>query len=200
MIGSCLRSSTRRAALVLPALALALLCSACERPDHIEIDPRMPRLVHKGESVRLHAKMMDRRGTIYPTERASWTSRDPFIASVDANGEVAALTSGHTIITAHWQELSAEVPLEVDLVESLKADPDTISIKVDADPTKIQVQAIGIDGRPRPDREVRLTSSDPSTVRIDGGGSAWGIKPGDAIVHAKCDDKQTDVHVTVTKK
>ena len=199
MIGTRLNGSLSRST-ACALSALALLCSACERPDHIEIDPHMPRLQHKGESVRLHGKMMDRRGTIFPTERATWTSRDPFIAAVDANGEVAALSSGHTVITARWAELSAEIAVEVDLVESLKADPDQLTLKVDADPTKLQVVALGIDGKVRANRDIRFTSSNPAIVRIDGGGSAWGLAVGEALIHAKSDDKQTDIKVTVVKK
>jgi uncharacterized protein YjdB len=79
-------------------LLLAFAVTACARPDHIEIDPRAPRLLHKGEAVRLHAKMTDRSGKIFSQERASWTSRDPFVAGVDANGAVTALSSGHTVV------------------------------------------------------------------------------------------------------
>ena len=190
-------SSTAR--LALPAMALALLCTACERPDHIEIDPRMPRLIHKGETVRLHGKMMDRQGHVYATERAHWTSRDPFIAAVDTNGEVAALSSGHTVITAHWEELTAEVQLEVDLVEAIRAAPDAVTIKVDADPLKLNAVALGVDGRPRADREVRMTSNEPAIARVDSANQVWGVAPGETIVHAKSDDKEAEIKVTVVK-
>ncbi len=79
-----------------------LLIAACARPDHIEIDPRAPRLSRKGETLRLHAKMMDRGGQVFAQERGVWRSRDPFIAGVTPDGDVTALTSGHTVITAVW--------------------------------------------------------------------------------------------------
>jgi len=191
-------SRAPRAAFTL--LALGLACAACERPDHIEIDPRMPRLVHRGETVRLHGKMMDRQGHIYPTERATWSSRDPFIAAVDANGEVAALASGHTVITARWEELSAEVPIEVDLVEAIKATPEQLTVKVEQDPVKLTAFALGLDGRARLDREVRLTSSAPAIARIDNEGQVWGVSPGEAVITAKSDDKEAQIKVTVVKK
>ncbi len=52
---------------------LLCLCaaSACSRPDHIETDPSAPRLTHKGESVRLRARTLDRTGQDFPTERAA---------------------------------------------------------------------------------------------------------------------------------
>src|SRR2546423_15268103 len=94
-----------------------VLIAACARPDHIEIDPRAPRLSRKGESLHLHAKMMDRAGKVFSQERAVWKSRDPMMAPVDESGTVTALASGHTVVTAVWNELSADVPVEIDLVE-----------------------------------------------------------------------------------
>src|SRR3954465_4159203 len=133
-----------------------LLLAACSRPDHIEIDPRAPRLLRKGESVRLHAKMMDRGGRGFSQEPARWQSRDPFIAGVTPDGDITALSSGHTVITATWNELNADVPLEVDLVEALQIDPGTLELKQSADPVKINVVALGLDGHPLRDRQVHL--------------------------------------------
>ncbi len=179
--------------------ALVLCLAACERPDHIEIDPRMPKLTHRGETLRLHARLMDRQGRSYATERARWTSRDPFIAAVDANGEVAALSSGHTVLTAKWENVTADVPLEIDLVEAIKVAPDTLTIKADDDkPQKIDAVAMGVDGKPRPDREVRLTSADTAIARVDNEHLVWGAAPGETVIHARCDDKDADVKVVVT--
>src|SRR3954463_6131675 len=103
----------------MPRLAIVLfVLAACARPDHIEIDPRAPRLLRKGDTLHLHAKMMDRGGRGFSQERAQWPPRDPFIAGVTPDGDVTALSSGHTVITATWNELNAGVPLEVDLVEA----------------------------------------------------------------------------------
>src|ERR1041384_2283637 len=139
-----------------------LMLLACARPDHIEIDPRAPRLSRKGESVKLHAKMMDRSGQVFPQERAAYASRDPFIAGVDENGNVTALSSGHTVVTATWNELTASVPLEVDLVEALRIEPAKLELPASADPVKITVTALGLDGHPLRDREVHLVSAHPA--------------------------------------
>ena len=58
------------------AAALPFVLAACARPDHIEIDPRAPRLSRKGESMHLHAKLMDRAGKVFPMESATWKSRE----------------------------------------------------------------------------------------------------------------------------
>jgi hypothetical protein len=181
-------------------LSLALLAlTACARPDHIEIDPRAPRLSRKGESLHLHARMMDRAGKVFSQERASWKSRDAFVAAVDESGTVTALGSGHTVVTAVWNELSAEVPLEVDLVEALRIEPAALELPASAEPVKLSVVALGLDGHPLRDREVHLTSADPAIARVDPEGRVWPVSPGDVVVRAKIDDKESEIPVHVRK-
>lgn len=178
---------------------LLCLAAACARPDHIEIDPPAPRLVHKGETLRLHAKLMDRSGQVFPGERAVWTARDPFVAGVDAAGNAVALSSGHTVLTATWNGLSAQVPLEVDLVEALRLEPSALELRASADPVRVEVQALGLDGRPLRDREVHLVSADPSVVRVDPEGRVWPVAPGEARVRAAIDDKEGEIAVHVRR-
>lgn len=179
------------------SLLLVFVLAACARPDHIEIDPRAPRLSRKGESVRLHGKLMDRAGKVFPMEAAAWKSRDPFIAGVSPAGDVTALSSGHTVLTASWNELAAEVPLEVDLVEALQIEPGTLELAQSADPVKIKVVALGLDGHPLRDREVHLVSADPGIARVDPGGRVWPVAPGEVVVRAAIDDKEGEVAVHV---
>ena len=180
-------------------LPLFALITACARPDHIEIDPRAPRLLRKGDALHLHAKMMDRGGKVFSQERAAWTSRDPFIAGVNEAGDVTALTSWHTVITATWSELSADVPLEVDLVEALRIDPTSLELGANAEPVKVSVVALGLDGHPLRDREVHLVSANPAVARVDGEGRVWPVAPGDAVVRANIEDKEGEIAVHVRK-
>jgi hypothetical protein len=182
-------------ALALP-LALLLL-GGCERPDHIEIDPRMPRLTHKGETVRLHGKLMDRRGRVFSGEKAAWSSRDPFVAAVDASGQVAALSSGHTVVTARWNELSAEVPLEVELTEALRVEQARVEVGQGGEAVQLRVTPLGLDGRPQQDRAVQLLSLAPQVARVDPQGKVWGVAPGEAVVKARLDDQEAEIRVRV---
>lgn len=183
--------------LSLLALSAAVALAGCERPDHIEIDPRMPRLTRKGETLRLHGKLMDRTGRVFSTERAAFSSRDPFVAAVSENGELVALSSGHTEITAAWNELRATVPVEIDLVEAVSFEPATLELKVDGDPVKLKVIALDAQGHPQKDRELHLVSLSPDVARVDTEGKVWGLKAGTARIQAKIDDKIADAVVVV---
>ena len=180
-------------------LLLCLAVAACSRPDHIEIDPRAPRLTIKGESVRLHARLLDRTGHDFPTERAAWTTRDPFVAAVDENGELTGLSSGHTVATASWNELTAQVPVEIDLVEALRLVPASLDLAASAGPAQLSVAALGLDGHALRDREVHLVSADPSIARVDPDGRVWPVAPGDAVVRARADDKESEIAVHVRR-
>ena len=180
------------------ATLLALCCaSACARPDHIEIEPRMPHLTHKGETLQLHGRLMDRTGKYFADERVSFRSRDPFVAAVSENGEVAALSSGHAVVTAQWNELTAEVPIDVDLVEALRVAPEQLEIRVEDEPVKLSVTPLGLDGRALRGREVRIVSANPAVARVDPDGRVWGLAPGEAVIHASIDDKEGEIHVRV---
>jgi hypothetical protein len=183
----------------LPALLTALAClsAGCDRPDHIEIDPRRPRLTHKGETVRLHGRLLDRGGKQFATERPAWSSRDPFVAAVDKEGLVAALSSGQTVVTARWNELTAQVRVEVDLVEALRVTPARVELTVSGEPVKVEVVALGLEGRPQPDRVIHLTSDSPAVARVDPEGKVWGLAPGEAVLRARLDDKEAEVRVVV---
>lgn len=183
---------------MLRLLPLFLLL-ACARPDHIEIDPIAPRLTRKGETLRLHAKMMDRAGKVFPNERAAYASRDPFVAGVDENGNLTALSSGHTVVTATWAELNAQVPVDVDMVEALRIEPARLELAAAADPVKVNVVALGLDGHPLRDREVHLVSANPAVARVDPEGRVWPVAPGDATVRAAIDDKEGEIAVHVRK-
>ena len=176
---------------------LLLALAACARPDHIEIDPRGPRLSHRGESLHLHAKMMDRGGKVFPKERAVWKSRDPMLAPVDESGMVTALGSGHTVLTAVWNELSADVPVDVELVEALRIEPARLELPASAEPVKLSVVAVGLDGHALRDREVHLSSANPAVARVDPEGRVWPVAPGDVVVRAKIDDKESEIPVHV---
>jgi hypothetical protein len=183
---------------MLRLLPLALLL-ACARPDHIEIDPHAPRLARKGETLRLHAKLMDRGGKVFPMERAAFASRDPLIAGVDENGQLTALSSGHTEVTASWNEITASVPVQVDLVEALRIEPGTLTLSASAEPVKLEVVALGLDGHPLRDREVHLISGNPAIARVDPEGRVWPVAPGEATVRAAIDDKEGEIAVHVQK-
>lgn len=182
---------TRIAALGLLALA------ACNTPDHIEIDPKQPVLKRRGETVQLHGKVMNRRGQQLAGEWPKWKSSVPFTATVDEHGLVTAVASGHALLTATYGDLTADVPVDVSLVEFVRAEPASYTLKADGDPVKPAVAALGANGRVLPDRQVAMTAEDSKIVHVDSEGKLWPSVKGTTKVHAVCDDHEAVVTVSV---
>jgi len=181
---------------LLPLSLLPLFALACLGPDHIEIDPSAPRLTHKGESVRLHGKVMDRHGKVY-AQRSFFSSRNANIAAVDEHGTVTAVGSGHTVIEARAGGLLGEMPVDVDLIERLEAVAPVLHLSLTDDPAELQVRALGADGHPRTDRKLTFTSDDPNIARLDPQGRVWAINPGQTVIKARVEDKIALVKVVV---
>jgi hypothetical protein len=180
------------------SLLLPLFLVACVGPDHIEVDPAGPRFIHRGETLRLHGKVMDRNGKVYTRDRAFFRSRDAKVASVNEHGDLTAVGSGHTLIEARSGSLYAEVPVEVDLVEKLAVANPKVELSIEDEPVAVPVTPLGRDGQPRRDREVELTSDNPAIARVDPQGRIWGLVPGDTLVKARVEDKLAIIQVHVT--
>jgi len=183
-------------ALILASFALG---TGCRQPDHIELTPRQPTLKTRGESVQLIARVMAKSYQIVKTP-VEWSSRDPFIATVDEAGIVRPIASGIARIQARYHEIVAEVPVEVSFVEALRSDIDHVELSYEAgDPARPHVTPVGIDGRVLHDRPVFYTSKDERVCRVDGSGQFWPVEMGETVVVARIEDKDVEIRCTVGK-
>ncbi len=182
----------------LSGIAIVALCAfACEQADHIEIDPKQPMLKRRGEALQLHGKVMNRRGVQIAGEFPTWKSSQPFVATVDEHGSVMAVASGHALLNATYGSVTAEVPVDVVLVEAVRATPTSFHLKPDGDPVKPAVSAIGLNGRVLADRQVALKSDNSDVVHIDSEGKLWPAAKGETKVRATCEDHEVVLDVVV---
>jgi uncharacterized protein YjdB len=143
---------------------------------------------------------MNRRGTHWAEKKPDWKSSDPSVASIDDMGVVTAHKSGNVIMTATFGKLTAEVPVEVTLVEELRAEPAELVLPPDADePTKIKVTVLGPNGKTLTDRAIRYMSNDEKVATIDGAGGVWSHNAGETLVRALADEHEVTVKVKVEK-
>jgi len=182
------------------ALTLAVFAlTACQKASHIEIEPRQPVLKTKGDGVQLLGKVMSGK-TQFPKERVKWSVADAKVAEVDEKGRVKAVASGRTTVTATYGELTAEVPVEVSLIEGLRSQVNEVTLSYEAgDPAKPMVEALGYDGRPLRDRPVFFRTANEKVCRVDGGGQIWPTEMGETVVTAYADDKTLDIKCIVGK-
>lgn len=180
-------------------LASAVLAVACTNATHIQLEPKQPILRSKLDAVQLVARVMSN-NTEYPMERVQWSSQNPEIAVVDANGRVTGKAGGRTQIVATFDAITASVPVEVAFVESLRSDQTIIELSYEAgDPKKPKVDAIGYDGRPMKERRAFFKPKDDKICRVDGTGQFWPVNVGETAVVAELDGQTLEIGCVVKK-
>jgi uncharacterized protein YjdB len=163
----------------------------------IEISPPVLGLT-VGRSERLAVVVKDSRGHSLSGGAIQWTSRLPRIASVEASGEVTALSAGSSEIAATVEGKTATATVNVIEVQvaSIQLIPNSGAIKVGEN---IQLSAEPRDerGKPIPGRAITWASSKPAVASVSGAGVVTGLGAGNAIISASAEGKKVTAEVRV---
>ena len=140
------------------------------------------------------------RATISPADASNtsitWSSADPSVATVDANGLIISTGRGTTTITATTVDggFSASATIAVGTVTGVTVDPSTLDLEVDASAsltaTVLPADAIS--------RAVAWTSSDDAVATVSQDGVVTGIAAGDATITATTEDGSFTASTSVT--
>lgn len=203
------RQPTRRAAghrrtrFVLVLLAL-LSCS--ESPTapvatSVTIVPRTVALVGLGASATLAAEVRDQDGQIMTGVPLVWTSSNPSVATVSAQGEVTAAGYGEAVINAAYgtavgaAAAFVEQPIHAVVVEPAN---DTVVI---GDSVRYRAHAIYENGDTMPNAEFVWKTSDPLVVSVEAGtGRVTGRGEGNATISASISGAEGSAGVKVVSQ
>lgn len=189
---------------VLVALVMAISLAGCAAifgstpVSGIELsEDSFPLII--GETQRVYAAVRPEGAA---TDGLSWTSRDPAIATVDANGSVTGIAEGTTIITvsARNGEVSATCGVVVVKgfpVEDIALDRNSLGMKVNE---SYQFSPVITPSFAR-DRTLTWTTSDDAVVRpiTSEPGKVFAVGPGTATIKATSGNgKVAQCVVTVT--
>ena len=125
----------------------------------------------------------------------TWTSSNPEVASVDANGKVTALKNGTATITCKATDGTGVKATCKFTVESIKVSEITLnktSVTLtrkaeDLKPT-VQLKATAILPEDAAYRKVKWTSDNPEVAEVDGTGKVTALKNGTAVITCKASD------------
>jgi hypothetical protein len=115
----------------------------------VEIVPSAPVLV-AGDSLALSAILRDRNGGALPQRDVNWSSQDPSVASVTANGLVKAVAEGTTSIQASVGSVQGAVPVSVEAPPTLEVEELEVtfeSLNEGSTSTRKEVEITGRGGR-----------------------------------------------------
>lgn len=113
---------------VAAALAATLLAGCGSKPAEIRLTPAKFTFYGSGHMQTFKIDVLDRKGRTLPAMTVAFTSSNPKVATVDANGLVRSLGPGRTTMTATFQGVSGAASVEVVDVASLNVSPGRMTL------------------------------------------------------------------------
>ena len=131
------------------------------------------------------------------TDKVVWTSSKPTVATVDENGNITALATGTTEITATAGSVSAVCKVTVEGVKVSKVELNKTSVSLKTGETAQLTAVVTPDNAA--DKTVTWTSSDEKIATV-ADGKITAVAPGTATITATAGDKSATCTVTVAKE
>jgi hypothetical protein len=150
------------------AVALITLVSACKKVERIEVDPKTVAFTEAGKKEALKATAVTADGQPVEGVKFEFSSSDPKVATVDANGTVVAVKSGSASIEIKGSEKNAKVPVEVSIPAAIVVKGGPITLTGLGTTATVDAQVQDDAGRPVQGATVELGSADTNIVEVSG--------------------------------
>lgn len=172
------------------SLTLAPVAAGVEVPGAVTLEAL-------GEEVLLEGTVVLATGQAIPGLDPTWSTPNPGIIQVQANGRVTALAEGNAQAVASFGEESGIVPVEVrQRVETVDVDPASTTVEVGQ--TR-QFEALPEDPRGNPilGRTATWSSSSTAVAAVDSDGLVTAVAPGSAVITATVEGVEGTAQVFV---
>ena len=179
------------------ALTSALLLSACEKIDYIDLVPAT--VVFKAPTAQtwMEAKCMARSGARATRTKVSWSVADPTIATVTAKGLLTPVADGDTEVIAKAGDVEARAAVQVIYVDHIEIEPRVLTIKEGEQSTHVKVRAFRKSGKELTDRKALYSSADRKIVQIVGDNAILPLDPGTTTVKIQVEGATASIQVIV---
>ena len=153
-----------------------------------------------GERLQLSAELKDARGATIRDRTPSWVSSDPSVATVSPTGQVSAISSGSTTITASSDDRRATVRVVVTQVPvaSMVLTSPPASLPV-GESFQLSVSLRDRRSNPLNDRPVIWSSSSAQVATVTTSGRVTAMGAGSARITATSENKSASVTITVPR-
>lgn len=185
-----------------PVLAVALLTlfglSACSRrAARIDVTPKKLKIYGLDRPTRLTARLLDSKERPLELGTANWESAGPDIATIDSGGLVTPKSEGKTTVTARYDKVSTQVPVEVIDVKSVEVSPANPRLVGPAG-TQIPLDAVVKNSKDKPIGLTPVwTTASPAVATVSPAGIVTAVSKGTAMIVAKIGDVQGACEVNV---
>ncbi len=187
------------------ALALLLapvLLAGCGGAARVDLEPGTLQLSGRGQAARIQATPRERNGRPVPSERCRWSSSDPAVATVEADGNAARVVSagpGTATVRCAIGSVAAELPVTVRVVARLTVRPERAELRMldEPAPLALQVEAVDDRGAPVTGRIVNITCAAEDVCRGDARGQLWATGAGETTARVEVEGAQVTLPVKV---
>ena len=170
--------------------------------DSVEIMPPSITLVQVGATGQFTAVVYDANDRIIPGAVVVWSSSNPELVTVDANGLVTAVSPGDALITASSSGVSTSRPVYVEVAP----EPSRIVLNISeatlaavGQSLQLDAQVYDSDGAAIPGAAVMWSSSRPEVATVDAAGLVIAVSNGTTRVTASSGDASANalIHVVI---
>ena len=158
-----------------------------------------PLTMSVGQHTQLTATLSDAAGNVLNGRTVTWSSSNPAVATVSAQGVLTAVAVGSTTITATSEGKSgtAAVTISNVAVGSVTVQPQGPSI-VQGASVQLSATVRDVNGNIVTDRAVTWSSSNTTQAVVSPTGIVTGVAPGTVIITATSEGKSGTTSVTIT--
>jgi uncharacterized protein YjdB len=180
---------------IMSLLILAAL-AGCSSPATIDVEPKNLLLKGKSETIQLQPTVKDASGKVMHDVAVTFKSMTPTMATVDASGNVQAVTSGTGTILVSCGKASQEVEVIIQIPKKIEIDPSSPMMMLGV--TKgFKATVINDRDQPMIAGEVRWVSSDPNIFTVDASGNVKTVNEGEAKLTAFAAGIESTTTITV---
>jgi uncharacterized protein YjdB len=186
----------RRHALGFLAVALAAACS--RKPASIDLSPKKVKIYGIQRAQRLTARILDKKGEPLQSGAPAWSSSDGSVAEVDPGGRVVAKKAGKATVSASFQGVSAQVPVEVIDVSAIEFAAPALALVGPAGTSIPLTWTVRDSAEKKVDIAPAWSSADEKIARVSDKGVVTSVGPGTTNIVARVGDIQGACEVNVS--
>ncbi len=167
-------------------------------PTRIVVSPSSVTLDAIGQTVQLTAQVFDQNNAPMSSAVVAWSSGDDAVAAVSTAGQVTAVGSGSTEITARSGDTSASVNVAVmQTAYGIVAEPQSATLMAIGETVQLTATVLDRNEHPVAGVAVAWTSSDTGVATVDEEGLVTAVSSGDARITASHGGFSATVQVEV---
>lgn len=153
--------------------------------------------VRLGKTITLQVELRDASGNRLTGRKVSWSSFNPQVAAVDANGVVTGVGLGSSLVTGRADGATAQINILVQpVVASVVLFPSPATVPVGTT-RALTVAVTDKDGLAIAGRTIAFSSSNPSVATVNSSGTVVGVSVGRAIISAQAVQDQVTGTATI---